>query len=99
MQKKSRVIHAYRQLETPSLPQGNASATGRCRNRLPAPVAAERSGVAARPASSAATAAAATTSPAATTTAAAGVANHLCETGVDLLVGLLEDLYEVAGLF
>lgn len=76
--------------------EGIVEATG----ALPTAVA-KRSSVSAGPATTSATAAATATAPAtttATTTSATTVANHLSETGVDLLLSLPEDVDEVTSL-
>jgi hypothetical protein len=72
---------------------------------LPTTVAAETTGVGAGVATAATatttpttTATTTATAPAATTTAATAVADHLGETGVDLLLGLGEDSDEVTSL-
>lgn len=72
--------------------------------RLPATVAAEPAGVGASGATATTattpttTATATATTPAATTTTAAAVADHLGETGVNLLLGLGQDGDEVTSL-
>ena len=91
--------HARKQLNKVSdhkeSPEGIVEATG----ALPTAVA-KGGSVSAAPSTSA-TAAATATAPAttaATTTSATTVANHLSETGVDLLLGLPEDVDEVTSL-
>ena len=77
------------------------SSSRSCARDLPATVAAQRSrvgcGVAAATATAAPTAAASATAPTATT-AATAVADHLGETGVNLLLGLSENSDQVTSL-
>jgi len=66
--------------------------------RLPPTAAADGSGVAAGPTASATSTSTTTTAVAAAASSAATVASHFGETGVDLLLGLGEDVHEVTRL-